>query len=124
MEGPVEPLERVNGDYAMVFDGMAYVQQSQVTNLEKILTISSKAARIDVMFDVYRDIFIKNVERNRLSKGQLLLKTIIATSQMKQWGSFLPCNEKKNYLVELFVLQWKNAENRLKIGQKPFCVTS
>ena len=95
MEGPVEPLERVNGDYAMVFDGMAYVQQSQVTNLEKILTIGSKAARIDVMFDVYRDIFIKNVERNRLSKGQLLLKTIITTSQMKQWGSFLPCNEKK-----------------------------
>ena len=26
LEGPVEPLERVSGDYAMVFDGMAYVQ--------------------------------------------------------------------------------------------------
>ena len=25
LESPVEPLERVSGDYAMVFDGMAYV---------------------------------------------------------------------------------------------------
>ena len=56
LEGLVEPLERVSGDYAMVFDGMAYVQQSQVTNKT---SKSSKAARIDVVFDVYRDLFIK-----------------------------------------------------------------
>ena len=134
LEGPVKPLERVSGDYAMVFDGMAYVQQSQFTNktfgqlstdvLEKILTTGSKAARIDVVFDVYRDLSIKNVERNRRSKGQLLFKTIIATSQIKQWGSFLSCNENKNTLVEFFVSQWKNTESRLKIGQKPFYVTS
>ena len=64
LEGPVEPLEEVSGDYAMVFDGMAYVQQSHVTNktvgqlstdlLQKILTTGSKAARIDAVFDVYR----------------------------------------------------------------------
>jgi len=93
LEGPVEPLERVSGDYAIVFDGMAYVQQSQVNNktfselstdlLYKILAIGSKAARIDVFFDVYLDLSIKNVERNRRSKGQLLFKTIIATSQIK-----------------------------------------
>ena len=32
LEGLVEPLARVSGDYAIAFDGMAYVQQSQVTN--------------------------------------------------------------------------------------------
>ena len=94
LEGPVEPLERVSGDYAMVFDGVKYVQQSQVTNktfgqlstdlLGKILTTSSKAARTDVVLDVYHDLSIKNAERNRRSKGQLLFKTIIATSQIKQ----------------------------------------
>ena len=77
LEGPVEPLERVKGDYAMVFDGMAYVQRSQVTSktfgqlstdlLEKILTTDPKAARINVVFDVYRDLSIKIVERNRQS---------------------------------------------------------
>ena len=79
LEGPVEPLEKVSGDYAMVFDRMTYVQQSQVSNktfsqlstdlLEKILTTGSKAARSGVVFDVYRNLFIKNVERNRRSKG-------------------------------------------------------
>ena len=54
------------------FDGIAYVQQSQVTNktfcqlptdlLEKILTTSSKATRIDIVFDVYRNLSITNVE--------------------------------------------------------------
>ena len=73
LEGPVEPLERVSGDYAMVFDGVKYVQQSQVTNktfgqlstdlLGKILTTSSKAARTDVVLDVYHDLSIKNMQR-------------------------------------------------------------
>ena len=73
---------------------MAYVQQSQVSNktfgqlstdlLKKIITTGSKAAGIEVVFDVYRDLSIKNVERNRRSKGQFLFKTIIATSQIKQ----------------------------------------
>ena len=118
----------------MVFDEMAYVQQPQVTNktfgqlstnlLKKILTNSSKAARINVAFDIYHDLTIKNVERNWQSNSQLLFKTIIATSQIKQWGSFLLCNENKNPLVELFVSQWKNEESRLKIEQKTFYVTS
>ena len=105
LEGPVEPLERVSGDYAMVFDGMVYVQQSQVTNktfgqlstdlLEKILTTGSKVARIDVVFDVYRDLSIKNVERKRRSKDQLLFKSIIATSQIKQWDHFFLATKTK-----------------------------
>ena len=78
----------------------------------------------NVLFDVYRDLSFKNVERNRRSKGQLLFKTIIATTQIKQWGSFLSCIENKNYLVEFFVSRWKNAESQLKIGQKPFYVPS
>lgn len=76
----------------------------------------------NVLFDVYRDLSFKNVERNRRSKGQLLFKTIIATTQIKQWGSFLSCIENKNYRVEFFASRWKNAESQLKIGQKPFYV--
>ena len=127
LEGPVEPLERVSGDYAMVFDGMVTNKtfgQLSTDLLEKILTTGSKVARIDVVFDVYCDLSIKNVERKRRSKDQLLFKSIIATSQIKQWGSFLSCNKNKNSLVEFFVSQWKNAESRLKIGQKTIYVTS
>ena len=94
LEGPVETIENVSRDYAMIFDGMAYVLQSQVTHktfgklsmdlLSKVLTIGISASRIDVVFDVYRDLSIKNVERNTRSKGQLLFKKIVASSEIKQ----------------------------------------
>ena len=97
----------------MVFDGMAYVLQFQVTRktfgqlsmdpLSKNLTTGVRASRIDVVFDVYRDLSINNVGRNRRSKGQLLFKKIVASSEIKQWGSFLSCNESKDSLVEFIV---------------------
>ena len=33
LEGPLEMIENVNGDYAMMFDEMAHVLQSQVSRL-------------------------------------------------------------------------------------------
>ena len=78
----------------MIFNGMAYVLQSQVTHktfgqlsmdlLSKVLANGVRASRIDVVFGVYRDLSIKNVERNRRSKGQLLFKKIVASSEIKQ----------------------------------------
>ena len=130
----METIENVSGDYTMISDGMAYVLQSQVTHktfgqlsidlLSKVLTAGVRASRIDVVFDVYRDLSIKNVERNRRSKGQLLFKKIVASSEITQWGSFLSCNENKNSLVEFIVSQWQKPKYRVKIGQKPFYVTN
>ena len=64
----METIENVSGDYAMIFDGMAYVLQSQFTHktfgqlsidlLSKVLTAGVRASRIDVVFDVYRDLSI------------------------------------------------------------------
>ena len=53
-----------------------------------------------------------------------MFKKIIATAEIKQWGSFLSSNENKNALVEFIVTQWKKPEFRAKIGQKPFYVTN
>ena len=92
----METMENVSRDYAMIFDGMAYVLQSQVTHktfdhlsmdlLSKVITNGVRASRIDVVFDVYRHLSIKNVGRNSRSKGQLLFKKIVASSEIKQWG--------------------------------------
>ena len=130
----METIENVSGDYAMIFDGMAYVLQSQVSHktfgqlsmdlLSKVLTTDFRTLRIDVVFNVYRDLFIENIERNRRSKDQLLFKKIVASSEIKQWGSFLSCNENKNSLVEFIVSQWQKLEYRVKIGQKRFYVTN
>ena len=117
----------------MIVDAMAYVQQSQVSNktfgqlamdlLDRILSVGMRAARIDVVFDEYRNLSIKNVERNRRSRSQLLFKKIVASAEIKQWGSFLSCNENKNSLITFVVSEWKKAEHRSKIGNKIFFVT-
>ena len=121
----METIENVSGDYAMIFDEMAYVLQSQVTHktfgqlsmdlLSKVLKTGVRASRIDVVFDVYCDLSIKNVERNRRSKCKLLFKKIVASSEITQWGSFLSCNENKNFLVEFIVSQWQKPKYRVKI---------
>ena len=71
LEGPVEPLERVSGDYAMVFSLMEWHMSNSLKSptktfgqlstdlLEKIFTTGSKATRIDVVFDVYRDLLVR-----------------------------------------------------------------
>ena len=39
------------------------------------------------------------VEKKGGSRGQLLFKKIVATSAIKQWESFLLCNENKNHSI-------------------------
>ena len=110
LEGKVEPLESLIGQHALIVDGMAYVQQSKVVNktygdfakelLTRILGVGSRSARIDVVFDEYRELSIKNVERSRRSRGNhLLFQSIISTSEIKQWAMFLSSNDNKNALV-------------------------
>lgn len=134
LEDKVEPLQNISGEHAMIFDGMAYVQQSQITNktfgqlamdlLIRILSAGARAARIDVVFDEYRDLSIKNVERSRRSRGQLLFKRILSTAEIKQWGLFLSSNENKNSLITFIVSEWKKPQYMLKIGRKHFYVTN
>ena len=86
LEEKVESLESLNGQRALITNGMAYVQQSKVFNqtfgifainlLQRILVVGARSSRIDVVFDDYRELLTKNVERRRRSKGShLLLKS-------------------------------------------------
>ena len=69
LEGTVEPIVNVSGKYALIVDGMAFVQKGQVSNktfdqlamdlLERILKAVMKANRIDVVFDECRNKSIK-----------------------------------------------------------------
>ena len=99
-ESKLEPLDSLHGEQVLIIDGMTYVQQSKVYNktsgqfamdlLSKILAAGKRASCIDVVFVDYRNISIKNVERDRRSSGnQLLFKTIVSTAVIKQWPLFL-----------------------------------
>ena len=132
-EGTVEPIVNVSGKYALIINGMAFVQQAQVSNktfgqlamdlLERILKAGMKASRIDVVVDEYRNKLIKNIERSRRSRGELVFKRIVASAEIKQWRSYLSSNENKNSLVAFIVSEWKKKEHRSKILHKDLFVT-
>ena len=126
LEGKVSSIERISGRFALIVDGMAFVQQIKVVNitysefamklLERVLFTGKLASRIDVVFDEYRDVFIKNIERHRRSRGQLSFKQIVGSAEIKQFGLFLSSNENKNALIQFIVDQWKQDRCNSRIG--------
>ena len=78
----------------MIIDGTAGVRQLKASGLtckefaekllKSVIKIVKNAKRIDVVFDVYLDNSVKNVERNRRSYGELILNQILPMSQIRQ----------------------------------------
>ena len=97
--------------------------------LRYVLLIAQNSERIDMVFDVYRHSSINDIERNRISSGNLTLQQMIPTSPIKQWNLLLYFN--KNVLVKLIVDQWKTKCHVLKrkvllttCGTKAYMITS
>ena len=96
---------------------MAYVRQIKTADLthndfskkllKYVLTTGKDASRIDVVFDVYEENSIKDVKRARRSSGNLVLKKIVPTSQIKQWQQLLSSGDFKNKLISYLVSDWK-----------------
>ena len=59
-----------------------------------------KASHKNVVFDVYEDNSIKDLDRIRRSCDELNLCQIIPEAEIKQWGLLLSSNDNKNKLVE------------------------
>ena len=127
LKGKVNPLESICRRFALIVDGMAFVQQIKVTNItfsefamklsERILCVGKMASRIDVVFDEYRDVSIKNIERQRRSRGHLSFQQIVGSAQVKQFGSFLYSNANKNALIKFVLEEWKQHKYRIKIKE-------
>lgn len=114
-EEDLDPVTDIIGDYAFIADGIACIRQLKVmkttyaefaVNLWNfILSQSMSANRIDIVFDVYVENSIKDIERQRRTSGELILQKIIPTAEIKQWNSLLSHNENKNKLV-IFIVDW------------------
>ena len=134
LEGPVIPTSLNDACIVIVIDGMALVRQSKVSDLtfgllarqllKTVLTISESSSRVDVVFDRYNRHSIKNTERERSAKNELVFKNIISTNPIKQWNQFLSNGQNKEQLINFICDQWKQSELLQLIGDKMFCVTS
>ena len=113
LEQDVEPVSDLPIGCAILMDGMALVRQIKTTKmthsqfatvlLKNVLPIGRDSSRIDVVFDVYLDNSIKDVERNRRSCGELKLQQIIPDAEIKQLALVLLSNDNKNKLIRFIV---------------------
>ena len=112
---------------AVMIDAMSLVQKtiannktfSQVANsiFSRIMNDGFGCKRIDVVFDVYRELSIKNVERSKRGNSDApMFSQILPDHNIKQWARFLKGSHNKSELIKFFVREWgKEAyTNRLR----------
>ena len=90
--------------------------------LKYVLSNRSQSKRIDIVFDVYENNSIKDVERYRRSSSELSVQKLLLNMEIKQWSLLLSSNENKIKLVDFKVKQW--ISNSSLIGDKILIVTN
>ena len=108
---------------ATIIDGMSLVQKMNVgggqttfgKGASSLLSMAvhegSQSKRIDVVFDTYRELSIKNAERSK--RGEVpgvQLAQISASQLVKQWRKFLSEVKNKTSLIKFLVEEWKTTE--------------
>ena len=78
-----------------------------------------RCKRVDVVFDTYNELSIKNIERQlRGEKTDHQLRNITSTQIVRQWRSFLKGVGNKTSLLSFVVNEWKKDECRQKLQDK------
>ena len=90
--------------------------------LKYVLSNRSQSKRIDIVFDVYENNAMKDVERYRRSSSELSVQKLLLNMEIKQWSLLLSSNENKIKLVDFKVKQW--ISNSSLIGDKILIVTN
>ena len=125
----VQATEEVPANSAAVIDGMSLMQRvkgDQLTFGDVAIIVLSMAMkeeaqcnRIDVVFDTYKELSIKNSEqllRGEESGHQLC--NITSTQIVRQWRSFLTRVTNKTSLITFIVGEWRKEACREKLDEK------
>ena len=70
--------------------------------LSRVLREGDGSSRIDVVFDVYRDLPIKSVERELRSEDFITFKNVSSGQKVKQFKSFLQNSQNKTSLIKIY----------------------
>ena len=87
---------------------------------------STESKRVNVVFDMYHDVSIKNVERSKReckAADGVKCKNILAKYGIKAWSKFLSVSSNKAELVKFLLGQWQSEEFRLKLSDCTMYVT-
>ena len=80
---------------------------------------------VDVVFDVYKDISIKNIERSKRATGTkgVTYQNILPGYNVKNWNKILSVAANKTEVVRFLVGQWKEKRFRDKLNDRILYVT-
>ena len=135
LQKDIPAVESLPTRSACIVDGMAMVQKLQgdhktfgeVTDvlLTMVLRKSTSSARIDVVFDDYREISIKNAERKK--RGTEMgnkYRSIRSDHRVRQWRTFLSNTGNKQQLIRFIVTEWQKERCRRKLQWRKLYATA
>lgn len=116
LEKNATPSESYEKPAACIIDGMALIQKvngdrktfAEIADLAlgSVLRESSECQRIDVVFDVYRDVSIKQAERDKRGEETAThFKNIAPGHRVQQWRQFLSSLNNKSSLIKFLFSQ-------------------
>ena len=128
------PVTVITQPKACILDGMSFVHRLSPTMstfsaaaeslLRMILRDSGDCQRIDVVFDVYREVSIKGGERHRRSESNVTRFTSIQGGhKIKQWSKFLSNSQNKQQFIAFLNTEWKDAKYTEKLRSKELFLT-
>ena len=130
------PAEILPRNSAVIIDGMAIINK---LNAEKqtygelaanifatIMMNGYGSTRLDVVFDVYKELSIKNAEREKRGNtvSGVQLNTIMPGHKVQQWKSVLRCSASKTALTNFLFNEWQKPEYLNKLEGKSIFVTN
>ena len=135
LEGNSSPAEIIPQPSACIIDGMSMLHKMRGDNitfeelsnqlLASVLRASEGHTRIDLIFDVYQPLSIKQTERTSRGSEQGIRFTNIAPGhKIQQWRRLLMCGASKTKLISFILTQWQQPQSRQQLGQRTVFFTS
>ena len=120
------PAEDIPNNSACIIDAMSLVQKikgdhktfKEIAEIlfGRIMAESAQCSRVDVVFDVYRDISIKNAERKITGNADAnQYKNILPSHKIKQWHQFIKSSHNRANLIRFLCNEWKSIHYRSRI---------
>ena len=111
LEKKVAPVENITSPSACIRDGMSLLHKVHGENctfaelsgqlFANVIKTAGNSQRIDVVFDVYKDMSMQSTERiQRGSAEGVAFANIMPGHRIKQWRRLLACASSKTKLVK------------------------
>ena len=134
LEKNAVPRESFEKPACCIIDGMALIQKvegdrkafAEIADqaLGTVLREGAECQRIDVVFDVYREVTIKQAERDKRGEDTgTKFKNIAPGHRVQLWRAFLSSSDNKSSFIKFLSNQWTDSHRRQRLNEKVLYVT-